>query len=104
MMQHGIYSVISPEGCASILYRDSAKAKEAAEAMKITAEDLIRLRVVDGIVPEPVGGAHRDPQKAIAAAGKAIDKALTDLLDLSPADLKTQRRDRFYAIGREGLN
>lgn len=104
MMEHSIYSVISPEGCASILYRDAAKAKEAAEAMKITAEDLKKLKVVDGVVKEPVGGAHRAPEKAIRAAGKAIDKALQTLMALSPQELKAQRRERFYAIGREGLN
>lgn len=104
MMEHSIYSVISPEGCASILYRDAAKAKDAAEAMKITAGDLKKLKVVDGVVKEPVGGAHRDPEKAIRAAGKAIDKALQSLLSLSEQELKAQRRERFYAIGREGLN
>ena len=104
MMEHSIYSVISPEGCASILYRDAAKAKEAAEAMKITAGDLKKLKVVDGVVKEPVGGAHRAPEKAIRAAGKAIDKALQTLLTMSEQELKAQRRERFYAIGREGLN
>ncbi|MEE2930141.1 MAG: acetyl-CoA carboxylase carboxyltransferase subunit alpha [Pseudomonadota bacterium] len=104
MMEHSIYSVISPEGCASILYRDAAKAKDAAEAMKITAGDLKKMKVIDGIVKEPVGGAHRAPDKAIKAAGKAIDKALQTLLSLSPQELKVQRRERFYAIGREGLN
>ena len=104
MMEHSIYSVISPEGCASILYRDAAKARDAAEAMKITADDLLKLKVIDGIVKEPVGGAHRDPQKAMAAAGRAINKALQELLPLSPKDLRAQRRERFYAIGREGLN
>ncbi|MBO6687483.1 MAG: acetyl-CoA carboxylase carboxyltransferase subunit alpha [Alphaproteobacteria bacterium] len=104
MMEHSIYSVISPEGCASILYRDAAKAKEAAEAMKITAEDLKKLKVIDGVVKEPVGGAHRAPEKAMRAAGKAIDKALQTLMALSPQELKAQRRERFYAIGREGLN
>ncbi|MEM6653067.1 MAG: acetyl-CoA carboxylase carboxyltransferase subunit alpha, partial [Pseudomonadota bacterium] len=104
MMEHAIYSVISPEGCASILYRDAAKAKDAAEAMRITADDLKKMKVVDGIVKEPVGGAHRAPDKAIKAAGKAIDKALQNLLDLSEQELKVQRRERFYAIGREGLN
>nr|WP_070960601.1 acetyl-CoA carboxylase carboxyltransferase subunit alpha [Hyphomonas sp. Mor2] len=104
MMEHSIYSVISPEGCASILYRDAAKAKEAAEAMRITAGDLKKLKVVDGVVKEPVGGAHRAPEKAIRAAGKAIDKALQTLVTLSPQELKAQRRERFYAIGREGLN
>lgn len=104
MMEHSIYSVISPEGCASILYRDAAKAKDAAEAMKITGDDLKKMKVVDGIVKEPVGGAHRAPEKAMRAAGKAIDKALQGLLALSEQDLKIQRRERFYAIGREGLN
>lgn len=103
MMEHSIYSVISPEGCASILYRDAAKARDAAEAMKITAKDLLKLKVIDAIVKEPVGGAHRDPKKAMASAGKAISKALTELSDLSPKELRRQRRERFYAIGREGL-
>jgi len=104
MMEHSIYSVISPEGCASILYRDSAKARDAAEAMKITSEDLLKLKVVDDVVKEPMGGAHRDPQRAISQAGKAIEKALSELAGLSPVELKRQRRERFYAIGREGLN
>ncbi|RIJ24328.1 acetyl-CoA carboxylase carboxyltransferase subunit alpha [Henriciella barbarensis] len=104
MMEHSIYSVISPEGCASILYRDSAKARDAAEAMKITSEDLLKLKVVDDVVKEPMGGAHRDPQRAVSQAGKAIEKALSELAGLSPVELKRQRRERFYAIGREGLN
>ncbi len=104
MMQHSIYSVISPEGCASILYRDATKARDAAEAMKITGQDLLKLKVVDAVVREPVGGAHRDPQKAISAAGKAIEKALDELSGLSPKELKVQRRERFYAIGREGVS
>lgn len=104
MMEHSIYSVISPEGCASILYRDAAKARDAAEAMKITGPDLLRLKVVDIVVKEPVGGAHRDAKKAVASAGKAIDKALQELMALKPTELKQQRRERFYAIGREGLN
>jgi acetyl-CoA carboxylase carboxyl transferase subunit alpha len=103
MMEYSIYSVISPEGCASILYRDAAKAKDAAQAMGITAPDLMRHKIVDGIVKEPVGGAHRDPQRAMAAAAKALDAALRDLEGLTPVELKRQRLDRFYAIGREGL-
>lgn len=103
MMEYAIYSVISPEGCASILYRDAAKARDAAEAMGITGPDLLRTRIVDGIVKEPVGGAHRDPQRAMASAAKALDAALRDLEGLTPAELRRQRRDRFYAIGREGL-
>ena len=101
MMEHSIYSVISPEGCASILYRDASKAREAADAMKITAQDLKSLAVVDDIVKEPVGGAHRDPAKAIASAGRAVDKALQSLEGLSALELKRQRRERFYRIGRE---
>ncbi|MFN4225801.1 MAG: acetyl-CoA carboxylase carboxyltransferase subunit alpha [Hyphomonas sp.] len=103
IMEYAIYSVISPEGCASILYRDAAKAKDAAQAMGITATDLLRTKIVDGIVKEPVGGAHRDPQRAMAAAAKALDAALRDLEGMTPAELRRQRRDRFYAIGREGL-
>lgn len=103
MMEYAIYSVISPEGCASILYRDATKAKDAAEAMGITAPELLKHRIVDGIVKEPVGGAHRDPQRAMAAAGKALDAALQELESMSPAELRAQRRDRFYAIGREGV-
>ena len=103
MMEHAIYSVISPEGCASILYRDAAKAKEAADAMKITAPDLLRTKVIDAIVKEPVGGAHRDPKRAMAAAAKALDGALKELSGMTPAELRRQRRERFYAIGREGI-
>lgn len=104
MMQHSIYSVISPEGCASILYRDAAKAKDAAEAMKITADDLLKLGVIDQIVKEPIGGAHRDTEKAMKAAGRAIEKALQHLSTLTETELKVQRRERFYAIGRESLS
>ncbi|WP_291203328.1 acetyl-CoA carboxylase carboxyltransferase subunit alpha [Hyphomonas sp.] len=103
MMEYAIYSVISPEGCASILYRDSSKASEAAQSMAITGPDLLKHKIVDGIVKEPVGGAHRDPQRAMASAAKALDAALRDLEGLTPAELRRQRRDRFYAIGREGL-
>lgn len=103
IMEYAIYSVISPEGCASILYRDAAKAKDAAQAMGITPTDLLRTKIVDGIVKEPVGGAHRDPQRAMASAAKALDAALRDLEGMTPAELRRQRRDRFYAIGREGL-
>lgn len=103
MMEHAIYSVISPEGAASILYRDSKRAKDAAEAMKITATDLEKFRIVDDIVQEPVGGAHRDPQVAMTKVGDAIERALSALNDLEPDELRKQRKDRFYAIGREGL-
>ena len=103
MMEYAIYSVISPEGCASILYRYPSKASEAAQSMGITGPDLLKHKIVDSIVKEPVGGAHRDPQRAMASAAKALDAALRDLEGLTPAQLRRQRRDRFYAIGREGL-
>ena len=103
MMEHAIYSVISPEGCASILYRDAGKAKDAAEAMQITAPSLLRTKVIDTVVKEPVGGAHRDPKRAMASAAKALDAALKELDGMTPAELRRQRRERFYAIGREGI-
>lgn len=103
MMEYAIYSVISPEGCASILYRDPSKASDAAQSMAITGPDLLKHKIVDSIVKEPVGGAHRDPQRAMASAAKALDAALRELEGLTPAQLRRQRRDRFYAIGREGL-
>jgi acetyl-CoA carboxylase carboxyl transferase subunit alpha len=100
MLEHAIYSVISPEGAASIIWRDSSKREEAATAMKITAQDLEQLGVIDQIVREPTGGAHRDPKVAIAAVGDAIAKALSEFDGRSPADIKKQRHDRFLAIGR----
>ncbi|HEY2134738.1 MAG TPA: acetyl-CoA carboxylase carboxyltransferase subunit alpha [Xanthobacteraceae bacterium] len=103
MLQHAIYSVISPEGAASILWRDTSKAQDAATNMKITAEDLTRFGVIDAIVPEPVGGAHRDPAAAIAAAGDAIAAALGDMAGLDRETLRRQRRDKFMAIGRSML-
>ena len=103
MMEHSIYSVISPEGCASILYRDTAKARDAAEAMKITPKDLLKMKIIDGIVKEPVGGAHRNADKAIASAKKALEKELASLEGLSAKELKDQRRERFYEIGRKGI-
>jgi acetyl-CoA carboxylase carboxyl transferase subunit alpha len=103
MLQHAMFSVISPEGAASILWRDTAKAQEAATNMKITAEDLTRFGVIDAIVPEPVGGAHRDPAAAIAATGDAIATALGDLAGLDRETVRRQRRDKFLAIGRSML-
>ncbi len=100
MFEHAVYSVISPEGCASILWRTADKAADAAEAMKVTAQDLKALCVVDTIVPEPLGGAHRDPSGAIAALGDAIDKALADLGKLAPDALARDRRAKFLAMGR----
>jgi acetyl-CoA carboxylase carboxyl transferase subunit alpha len=100
MLEHAIYSVISPEGAASILWRDAARAKDAAAAMKITAQDLKKLGVIDEIVPEPKGGAHRGASEAIAATGDAIARALTSLDGVSGDVLRTQRREKFLGIGR----
>jgi acetyl-CoA carboxylase carboxyl transferase subunit alpha len=100
MLEHAVYSVISPEGAASILWRDTTKAQEAATNMKITAQDLIRFGVIDEIIPEPAGGAHRDPPAAIAAAGEALAKALSELEGLDRDTVRRQRRDKFLNIGR----
>ncbi|MEM6858651.1 MAG: acetyl-CoA carboxylase carboxyltransferase subunit alpha [Pseudomonadota bacterium] len=99
MLEHAVYSVISPEGCASILWRTSEKAPEAAEAMKVTAQHLKRLQVIDRIVKEPVGGAHRDPVEASEALGKAIDEELKALSKKSSADLMRMREERFLSMG-----
>jgi acetyl-CoA carboxylase carboxyl transferase subunit alpha len=100
MLEHAIYSVISPEGAASILWRDTAKAQEAATNMKITAQDMVRFGVIDSVVPEPTGGAHRDPKAAIAATGEAIAHALAELRGLDREAVRKQRRDKFLAMGR----
>ena len=100
MLEHAIYSVISPEGAASILWRDTAKAQEAATGMKITAEDMMRFGVIDEIVSEPPGGAHRDPAAAIAATGAAVAQALQEFGELDPEIVRRQRREKFLAIGR----
>jgi acetyl-CoA carboxylase carboxyl transferase subunit alpha len=100
MLEHAVYSVITPEGAASILWRDTARAQDAATAMKITATDLINLKVIDGIVAEPLGGAHRDPETVIDAAGGVIANALTELTGLDRADILRLRREKFLAIGR----
>src|SRR5271155_810216 len=100
MLEHAIYSVISPEGAASILWRDTAKAQEAASSMKITAQDLMRFDIVDTIVEEPTGGAHRDPAAAIAATGEAIGEGLAELHGLDPSTIVRLRREKFMAIGR----
>jgi acetyl-CoA carboxylase carboxyl transferase subunit alpha len=100
MLEHAFYSVISPEGAASILWRDTAKAQEAATSMKITAQDLSRFGVIDQIVTEPIGGAHRDPATTIASTGEAIANALDELKVLDRDAVRQQRRDKFLAIGR----
>src|SRR6201996_1254837 len=100
MLEHSIYSVISPEGCASILWRNADKAQDAAQALRITAQDLLDLKIIDGIIPEPVGGAHRAPQEAMMNVGEQIAKALAELSQVPPDDLRRQRREKFLAMGR----
>ncbi len=100
MFEHAIYSVISPEGCASILWRTADKAPEAAEAMRITAQDLKSFGVIDDIVPEPLGGAHRDRAAAIESLADALSSALNDLSTLAPADLRKDRQAKFLKMGR----
>ncbi len=104
MLEHSIYTVISPEGAASILFRDAARAKDAAEAMKITASDLEKMKIVDAVVEEPIGGAHRAPADVFTRIADLLDRSLEELKDMSPEELRKQRKERFYAIGREGLN
>jgi len=99
MLEHAIYSVISPEGAASILWRDTSKAQEAATGMKITAEDMMRFGVIDRIVIEPAGGAHRDAAAAIAATGEAIASMRNELAGLDRETVRRQRREKFLAIG-----
>ena len=100
MLEHAIYSVISPEGAASILWKDAGRARDAAAAMKITAQDLRKLGIIDEIVPEPTGGAQRGREQTIAAAGEAIARALAALRPMSPDAVRAHRREKFLAIGR----
>ena len=102
MLEHSIYSVISPEGCASILWRSGEQAKEAAEALKLTAQDLLRLRVIDEIVKEPLGGAQRGKRETIQAVGDAIEKHLGELLGQDRDDLRAARREKYLEMGRLG--
>ena len=103
MLEHAIYSVISPEGCASILWRDAAQAATAAEALKLTAEDLKRLALIDAVITEPLGGAHRDQGAAMAMVGDAVWGALEPLLELDGATLKARRREKFLEMGRSAV-
>lgn len=103
MLEHAIYSVITPEGCSAILWRDGEHTQEAAEALRLTAQDLLRLGVVDRIVPEPLGGAHRLPKEAVDSLGEAIEQALRPLLGLEGGVLRAQRREKFLAMGQRGL-
>jgi acetyl-CoA carboxylase carboxyl transferase subunit alpha len=104
MLEHAIYSVISPEACASILWRDPKQASTAAETLRLTAQDLKRLGLIDQIIPEPVGGAQRDPAAAMDAVRGVLGAMLKDLLPLAPEKLKELRREKFLAMGREALH
>ena len=104
MLEHSVYAVISPEGCAAILWKDAAQAPAAAEALKLTAEDLKRLALIDVVVPEPLGGAHRAPEEAMASVRTALARALAPLVGLDGATLRSRRRDKFLAMGREALS
>ena len=103
MLEHSVYSVISPEGCASILWKDAEKMREAAEALRLTAQDLLKLGVTDRIVPEPLGGAHRDPATTLAAVKENVAAMLGDLDGLKRKALVKDRRDKFLALGSKGL-
>jgi acetyl-CoA carboxylase carboxyl transferase subunit alpha len=103
MLENSVYSVITPEGCASILWRSNAQAQEAAEAMKVTAQDLKKLEVIDDVIPEPMGGAHRAPDEAIDSVGKVVADALAQLGNLDADALRRQRQDKFLAMGKKGL-
>ena len=104
MLEHAIYSVISPEGCASILWRSGEAAKDAAEALKLTAQDLHKLGIIDSVVTEPLGGAHRNRPAAITAVGDAIQQALEDMADSEGGRLRALRRTKFLEMGRQGLH
>jgi acetyl-CoA carboxylase carboxyl transferase subunit alpha len=103
MLEHAVYSVITPEGCASILWRSADAAQEAAEALRLTSDDLKKLGVCDAVVPEPLGGAHRDPEAAIKAAADALETELAALDGMDAATLRQHRRDKFLAMGQKGL-
>ena len=103
MLEHSVYSVISPEGCASILWKDAEKMREAAEALRLTAQDLLKLGVIDRIVPEPLGGAHRDAETTIAAVGTAIREMLAELDGQDHDRLRADRRRKFLDMGSKGL-
>jgi acetyl-CoA carboxylase carboxyl transferase subunit alpha len=103
MLEHAVYSVAPPEACAAILWRDATQAAAAAEALRLTADDLHRLRLVDAVIAEPLGGAQRDPEATIRAVGEAVETALLPLLELEPATLKARRQEKFLEMGRDGL-
>ena len=103
MLEHSVYSVISPEGCASLLWKDSDKMREAAEALRLTAKDLQELGICDKIIAEPKGGAHRDPAMAVKAVGEALKSMLAELTGKSGDKLRKDRRDKYLALGSKGL-
>ncbi len=103
MLEHSIYSVITPEGCASILWKDSEKMREAAEAMRLTAKDLKELDICDHIIPEPMGGAHRNKPETITAVGKAIAHLLAELAGMTPDEVRKARRAKYLSLGSKGL-
>ncbi|MCX7365079.1 MAG: acetyl-CoA carboxylase carboxyltransferase subunit alpha [Alphaproteobacteria bacterium] len=103
MLENSIYSVISPEGCASILWRNSANAPDAAEAMKVTAADLKKLEIIDEVIPEPMGGAHRAPDETIDTVGKVVSEALDELTRLDADTLRRRRQEKFLAMGKTGI-
>jgi acetyl-CoA carboxylase carboxyl transferase subunit alpha len=99
MLENSIYSVISPEGCAAILWRDRARAPDAAEALKVTSRDLMELGIADEIIPEPLGGAHRDPDQVARALEEAVTHHLAQLEGLSPSERRRRRADKYGSIG-----
>ncbi|HZP99484.1 MAG TPA: acetyl-CoA carboxylase carboxyltransferase subunit alpha [Reyranella sp.] len=103
MLENSVYSVITPEGCASILWRSNANAQDAAEAMKMTAADLKKLEVIDDVIPEPMGGAHRAPDEAVDTVGKVVSQALAELSQLDADTLRSRRQEKFLAMGQKGL-
>ena len=103
MLENSIYSVISPEGCSSILWKDNTKTVEAASALKLTAEDMLKIDVIDEVINEPIGGAHRNPHRAIESVGDEIEKYLNLLSNQHGNDLKHARQERYLQIGRSGL-
>jgi acetyl-CoA carboxylase carboxyl transferase subunit alpha len=103
MLENSVYSVITPEGCASILWRNNANAQDAAEAMKVTAADLKKLEVIDDVIPEPMGGAHRAATETIDVVGKVVAEAIADLSKLDADTLRERRQDKFLAMGKKGL-
>lgn len=104
MLEHAVYSVISPEGCASILWRSSEQAKEAAEALKLTASDLLKLGIINDVIGEPLGGAHRGPGATMDGLGDALEKAIAELADVDGTLLRQQRREAFLDMGKKGLS